>query len=157
MGAMAKLRRTMWRRHLHPASGWTRFLVAYGLMIAIWHHSWTWIAIGLVAVLTNPFWFPIAKRVDNFMSRAVLGEMVWLRIAGRGAQIATAAVGIVLAVALVWALWNRRLALALVLAAAFTAGKLAHLAWCGTLPRRHPDVGERVIAEVVTQRPEAAA
>ena len=35
----------MWQRHRHPVSGWTRYLLAVLLDMAIWHQAWTAIVV----------------------------------------------------------------------------------------------------------------
>lgn len=75
---------TVWRRHTNPISGWSRVPVIPLLALAIWSRVWIdwWslVPIGLVLVWTwiNPRIFPIPKSTDNWMSKGVPGERLWL-------------------------------------------------------------------------------
>ena len=74
-----------WLRHANPWSGWTRFITVLPLFIlAVWSRVWlSWwamipVAIALVWVWLNPRIFPKAPSTDNWISKGVLGERVWL-------------------------------------------------------------------------------
>ncbi|MCC9601886.1 hypothetical protein LOC67_15095 [Stieleria sp. JC731] len=73
-----------WQRHANPWSGWTRVATMPLLSIAIWSRVWIqwWalVPITLVAIWiwVNPRLFPPPKSLDNWMSRGVLGEQIWL-------------------------------------------------------------------------------
>ena len=74
----------VWMRHANPWSGWTRLATAPVLFLAIWSHVWIgWWAllpVAAVAVWTwlNPRVFAPPRRTDNWMSKGVFGERVWL-------------------------------------------------------------------------------
>ena len=73
-----------WMRHANPWSVWTRLTVLPLLILAIWSRVWLgWlsllpIAISLVWMWFNPRLFPKPKTTNNWASKAVLGERVWL-------------------------------------------------------------------------------
>lgn len=73
-----------WARHTNPWSGWTRVATFPLLTIAIWSREWigmwAWLAVIAVILWTwlNPRLFPAPKSTDNWMSRGVLGERIWL-------------------------------------------------------------------------------
>lgn len=73
-----------WLRHANPWSGWTRVIIAPTLTLAIWSRVWLgwWclVPIGLVIAWTwiNPRAFPPPANTDNWMSKGVMGERVWL-------------------------------------------------------------------------------
>ena len=74
----------VWARHTNPWSGWSRLSAFPLIALAAWSRIWIgyW-AIGLgIAVgfwiWINPRLFPAPKYTDNWMSRGVLGERVWL-------------------------------------------------------------------------------
>ena len=75
----------VWARHSNPWSGWSRLTVLPLLALAVWSRIWLgWGALGpilLVLVWTwlNPRIFATPRRTDNWMSRGVLGEQIWLR------------------------------------------------------------------------------
>ncbi len=75
---------SVWERHANPWSGWTRVATMPLLAIAIWSRVWIgWWSLIPIAILfawiwINPRIFPPPKSVDNWMSRGVLGERIWL-------------------------------------------------------------------------------
>ncbi len=74
----------IWTRHANPWSGWTRMPILPALALAIWSRAWIgWASLAIIAVLLvwiwiNPRVFPKPKSTDNWMSRGVIGERVWL-------------------------------------------------------------------------------
>lgn len=74
-----------WKRHANPWSVWTRNTVLPLLVLAVWSRVWVgrWaIALTALAVLwawLNPRVFPAPASTDNWASKAVLGERVWLQ------------------------------------------------------------------------------
>lgn len=78
-----------WRRHANPWSGLTRIAIAPLLTLAIWSRAWIgwWalvpIALVLAWIWANPRAFPEPARWDHWMTRAVLGERIWLARADR--------------------------------------------------------------------------
>ena len=73
-----------WRRHANPWSGWTRFFTLPPLLLAIWSRAWIgwWsllpVALSLTWIWLNPRAFPAPRRYDAWMSRAVLGERIFI-------------------------------------------------------------------------------
>ncbi|MEO0939182.1 MAG: DUF6653 family protein [Pseudomonadota bacterium] len=74
-----------WLRHANPLSGWTRFLTGAPLLVfAIWSRVWIgwWalaaVAAALVWIWVNPRAFPKPHDYGSWMSRAVLGERIFL-------------------------------------------------------------------------------
>ena len=73
-----------WRRHANPWSVWTRTSALPLLALAVWSRAWLgWWSLGLLALAMawtwfNPRIFPVPTSTDNWASRAVLGERVWL-------------------------------------------------------------------------------
>lgn len=73
-----------WARHASPWSVWTRIPLIFPLVLAIWSRTWIgWWALLPVALLLawtwwNPRAFPPPRSTDNWASKAVLGERVWL-------------------------------------------------------------------------------
>lgn len=76
---------TAWQRHANPWSAYTRFAMLPLLALACWSRVWLgwWAVIPLAAVLAliwfNPRAFPPPTSLDNWASRGVLGERVFLR------------------------------------------------------------------------------
>ena len=73
------LRRYFWERHSNKWSGWTRFLSVPAIMISTYCHSRTGLLISILFTVVNPFLFPKPQSTDNWMSKAVLGEQIWVR------------------------------------------------------------------------------
>jgi hypothetical protein len=74
-----------WQRHANPWSVYTRIPVPALLAAAVWSRRrlgrWSLLPVGLVCVWTtvNPTAFPPPRSMDNWASKAVLGELVWSR------------------------------------------------------------------------------
>ncbi|MEJ2008899.1 MAG: hypothetical protein P8Z30_12225 [Acidobacteriota bacterium] len=72
------------RRHSNPWSVYTRFTMVPLLALAFWSRVWLggWSLIPIAAVLLwlwlNPRIFPEPKSTDNWASKVVLGEWVWM-------------------------------------------------------------------------------
>ena len=73
-----------WARHANPWSGWSRVSILPLLAVAVWSRVWIgwWalVPVGAVLVWTwlNPRLFPPPVSTDNWMSKGVLGERIWL-------------------------------------------------------------------------------
>ncbi|WP_240453885.1 DUF6653 family protein [Chachezhania antarctica] len=73
-----------WARHANPWSGWSRITILPLLALAVWSQVWLgWAALVPIALVllwawANPRLFPAPRSTDNWMSRGVLGERVWL-------------------------------------------------------------------------------
>jgi len=75
---------SVWERHANPLSVWTRYSVLPILVIAFWSRIWLgwWSIICVVVTIAwvwvNPRLFQKPKSTNNWASKAVLGERVWL-------------------------------------------------------------------------------
>lgn len=73
-----------WARHANPISGWSRATVLPLFALAVWARIWIgWWSLAAVVVLIlwtwlNPRLFSAPASTDNWMSRVVLGERIWL-------------------------------------------------------------------------------
>lgn len=73
-----------WKRHANPWSVWSRATVLPALILAAWSRVWIgWWALvpGVLALLwmwANPRVFGRPDSLDNWASKAVLGERVWI-------------------------------------------------------------------------------
>tara|TARA_R110002049_G_scaffold23545_2_gene83267 strand:+ start:82897 stop:83388 length:492 start_codon:yes stop_codon:yes gene_type:complete len=74
----------VWRRHVNPWSGWSRATALPLFALAIWSRVWlgwgAWVPVVLVLIWiwVNPRVFKCPERVNNWMSRGVLGEYIYL-------------------------------------------------------------------------------
>ncbi|WP_296766378.1 DUF6653 family protein [Sediminimonas sp.] len=81
---MMSMNETVWARHANPWSGWSRVSMLPLLALAVWSRIWIgwWALIPTGAVLVwawlNPRLFPPPASIDNWMSKGVLGERIWL-------------------------------------------------------------------------------
>ncbi len=112
----------VWMRHANPWSVWTRFSVLPLLVVAIWSRVWIgWFSLGPIALSLlwtwyNPRAFPKPTSTQNWASKAVFGERVWLQrdtipVPDRHRQVPhilnlVSAVG---AIVLGWGLWQLQL------------------------------------------------
>jgi len=109
----------VWERHSNPWSVWTRFSVLPILNCAIWSRawigSWAWcpILLGLLWTWINPRLFSKPASTDNWASKAVLGERVWLNrmkvpvpMHHRMVPNLLSGVSVVALLPLVWGLWS---------------------------------------------------
>ena len=73
-----------WLRHANPWSGWTRVIIAPLLTLAIWSRVWLgwWCLLPISLIVAwiwiNPRAFPAPASTNNWMSKAVMGERLWL-------------------------------------------------------------------------------
>ncbi|WP_425039462.1 DUF6653 family protein [Primorskyibacter sp. S187A] len=73
-----------WDKHANPWSGWSRLSIPPLLAAAIWSRDWLglWALGPLALVLVWTWWNPRAfakpEHLDNWMSKGVLGERIWL-------------------------------------------------------------------------------
>jgi hypothetical protein len=74
----------IWERHANPWSGWSRVPILPLGAWAIWARDdlgqWLWAILAALAAWAwlNPRIFPPPRSTSGWMSRAVLGERVWL-------------------------------------------------------------------------------
>lgn len=75
-----------WKRHANPWSVWTRYAAFPGLILAIWSRVWLgwWALVPVVLVVAwliwNPRAFPPPSSTNNWASKAVLGERIWVAL-----------------------------------------------------------------------------
>ncbi len=81
---MAVLSDETWRRHANPWSVWTRYAAFPVLIAALWSfHAIGWWSLVPISAVTlwlvvNPRAFPPPASTDNWASKAVLGERIWV-------------------------------------------------------------------------------
>ena len=74
----------VWEKHANPWSVWTRFSALPLLAVAIWSRlwigPWAWalLSVTIYWIWINPRLFKKPLSTDNWASKAVLGERVWL-------------------------------------------------------------------------------
>jgi hypothetical protein len=81
---MMSMDEAIWQRHANPLSVYTRYLGLPLLAMGIWSRVWLgwWallpIAAAIIWIWANPRIFPKPRSTNNWASKAVLGERVWL-------------------------------------------------------------------------------
>ncbi len=81
-----------WERHANPWSVWTRVPLLALFALAVYFRgplgAWLWPVLGLLALwaIVNPRAFPPPASTDNWASKGVFGERVWLNRAKIGAD-----------------------------------------------------------------------
>jgi Family of unknown function (DUF6653) len=84
IGRLFRMDNTTWMRHANPWSGILRNTALPALIVAFWSRFWLgwWfllpVALALLWTWFNPRIFPVPHTLDHWMSKAVLGERVWL-------------------------------------------------------------------------------
>ena len=84
MAAAFRMSDETWERHANPWSVWSRFSALPLLILAIWSRVWIgrWALVPTAAALIwtwlNPRLFSRPTSTDNWASKGVLGERVWL-------------------------------------------------------------------------------
>ena len=74
----------VWARHANPLSVWTRYAALPILIVAVWSRVWIgwWSVLPIAAISVwiwlNPRVFRRPASTQNWASKAVLGERVWL-------------------------------------------------------------------------------
>ena len=73
-----------WMRHANPWSVWTRYSVLPLIILAFWSRVWIgWLSavpvvISLAWMFFNPLLFSKVKSTNNWASKSVLGERIWM-------------------------------------------------------------------------------
>ncbi|UYV35978.1 hypothetical protein N4R57_13090 [Rhodobacteraceae bacterium D3-12] len=108
----------VWQRHANPLSVYSRMVILPALALAVWSRVWigVWALLPVVVVLLwvwlNPRFFAPPRDLDNWASRGVMGEQVFL---GRRGEVPAHhrawAMGLGMAavpglVWMIWALWR---------------------------------------------------
>lgn len=73
-----------WMKHSNPMSVWTRYAVLPIIVVSLWSRVWLewWclipLLVSIVWMFINPIFFDKPKSTNNWASKAVLGERVYL-------------------------------------------------------------------------------
>lgn len=74
----------VWERHANPWSVWSRVIILPLITLSIWSRAWIgwWFVLPVILLIVwiwiNPRIFSKPKSTNNWSSKAVLGERVWL-------------------------------------------------------------------------------
>ena len=78
------MKNSTWERHANPWSVWTRVPLLALFSLTVFFRDllgpWLWLVLGLLMLwaLVNPRTFPPPASTDNWASKGVFGERVWL-------------------------------------------------------------------------------
>ncbi len=137
---IAKLNKTMWKRHANPLSGWCRVGLGALIVVAIWSRSLLFIGIVVVAILTNPWWFPPPqKSTYRFMFHVVVGERIWLNETKGWVKLASSVGGLVGFLLTVYALWIHNVVLSMLFLAIVVVSKGLFVRYAARLSRAAGD------------------
>lgn len=75
---MSRLRRALFSRHSNPWSAWTRWASTPLVLVPVWTRRWRDAALVAVWLLVNPVIFPKPAGHENWATRAILGEELWI-------------------------------------------------------------------------------
>lgn len=84
IAALFRLNEETWMKHANPWSVWTRYSVLPVIVLAAWSRLWIgwWyllpLGISILWMFANPLLFPKPTSTNNWASKAVLGERVYL-------------------------------------------------------------------------------
>lgn len=84
IASVFRLNENNWMKHANPWSVWTRYSVLPPIVLAFWSRVWIgwWCAIpaaiSLAWMFFNPVVFKKARSTNNWASKSVLGERVWM-------------------------------------------------------------------------------
>ncbi len=84
LAAVMAMKNSTWERHANPWSVWTRVPLLALFSLTVFFRDllgpWLWLVLGLLMLwaLVNPRTFPPPASTDNWASKGVFGERVWL-------------------------------------------------------------------------------
>ena len=84
IGRSFAMNEAAWARHANPWSVWTRNTALPLLVLAFWSRAWIglWSLVAILAALLwtwlNPRIFPAPSSTENWASKTVLGERIWM-------------------------------------------------------------------------------
>ncbi|MBX3582521.1 MAG: hypothetical protein KF810_11540 [Rhizobiaceae bacterium] len=80
--AVMAMRDSTWERHANPWSVWTRVPLLVLFAVTVYFRgplgNWLWPTLCVLAAFINPRVFPPPLSLDNWASKGVLGERIWL-------------------------------------------------------------------------------
>ena len=109
---MSRFRRVLFDRHSNPWSAWTRWASTPLVLVPVWTRRWGDAALVSVWLLLNPVIFPKPASDENWATRAILGEELWITQRPKDAARTVSAVASAAAVCAIVAARRHRLGLA---------------------------------------------
>ncbi len=106
---MSRFRRVLFDRHSNPWSAWTRWASTPLVLVPVWTRRWRDAALVSAWLLVNPVIFPEPASDENWATRAILGEELWITQRPRDAAQAVSALTSVAAVCAIVAARRHRL------------------------------------------------
>ncbi len=108
---MAILSEKTWKKHANPLSAWSRAISFVLLPIIIWYHSWYLLIAYIIWLIINPRLFPPPKNLNDWISRAVIGEQIYTSTGKLKADLSTALnlANLITVIALIYSAYQRLL------------------------------------------------
>jgi hypothetical protein len=141
MGSMSRLRRALFARHSNPWSAWTRLASAPLVLVPVWTRRRCHAVLVGAWLVANPVVFPEPAYADNWATRAILGQELWITHRPRDAALAVSAAGSAAAVYALVAAHRRQLRHAAVGVAAQMAFTLVYWELMARYLDRHRKCG----------------
>lgn len=117
-------KKLLWSPRPNPWKDVTRLMLMYGMLIAVWWHSWVAILLITLAIIINPFDFPAPKNPRHFINRVHRGQTLWLELTPPILKNVTRAGEIAMILGLLLASWQNQLFQATLLTLGLTSYKL---------------------------------
>ena len=117
----------VWQRTIDPKSKILCIALGYVFLLSVWNHSWPWMILCLILLLTTPFWFAPPEDQTQWLTVACEGEKIWLDKADRDQKIIRFGVGGFLFALLSISLWRHWLFLSVLLIVILSIFKLIFL------------------------------
>lgn len=121
MAWVAHVRRAIFARHANPWSAWTRWASTPLVLLPVWTRRRSHAVVVGAWLAVNPVAFPKVTEKENWATRAMLGEELWITNRPRDAAAALSALTSLVAIVAIAAARHRRP----VLTAAATAAQMA--------------------------------
>jgi len=117
-------KKLLWSAQPDPWQDATRLFLIYGLLIAVWLHSWVAMLLITLAIIVNPLNFPAPKNPRHFIHRMQLGKRLWLEFTPPVLKNLARIGEISIILGLLVAAWQNQLFQAMLLTAGLTGYKL---------------------------------
>jgi hypothetical protein len=66
-----------WEKHSNKWSGWSRVLAMPLIGSSLYLHNWFILLLSIAWIIINPFIFSKPQKIDNWMSKGVIGEKIY--------------------------------------------------------------------------------
>lgn len=117
-------KKLLWSPRPNPWQDMTRLILMYGMLLAVWWHSWIAMLLITLAIIVDPFDLPAPKNPRHFIHRVKRGENLWLERTPPILKNLTRAGEVAIILGLLIAAWQNQLFQAVLLTVGLTSYKL---------------------------------